>query len=398
MTERFDNIRIGIVAGEVSGDTLGAALMRALKKRVPGITFIGIGGPQMLAEGCESLYPMDKLCVIGLVEALGKAVQILKLRRELIRYFISNPPDLFIGVDAPDFNLGLEEKLKQTGIPTVHYVSPTVWAWRGYRIRKIHKAVDHMLTLFPFEAAYYQEHDIPVTFVGHPLAELIEDDPDRDRYRKALRLPSDKILIAVLPGSRSSELQRHSDVFVKTMQWLVGRHNDYYFVAPFVNREMRDIFNRALTKNQATNLPLTQLDGHSRDAMAAADVVLLASGTAAMEAALLKRLAVVTYKVSFITYHLVKLFAHVELVAMPNNLVGRQLFPEFIQANATPEKLGAAIEGLLGDPDEAERITEALRKIYQELKQNADERAADSVLGVLRKRLPPAPSMTESSG
>ncbi|MBI3545249.1 MAG: lipid-A-disaccharide synthase, partial [Gammaproteobacteria bacterium] len=272
-------IRIGIVAGEVSGDLLGAGLMRALHERLPGVTYEGIGGPSMQALGCRSLFPMEQLSLMGL-EGINKYPEILNIRKQLCQHFLSNPPDIFIGIDAPDFNLSLEEKLKSAGIRTVHYVSPTVWAWRGYRIRKIRRAVDHMLTLFPFEAKYYRHHRVPVTFVGHPLADQLGDKYDIGALRRQLHLPLKSTVIALLPGSRVSELKRHADIFVKTAVLLHQRHPQLHFVAPFATAETQAIFEKALYRHGAWFLPITILTNHSREAMAASDMVLLASGTA----------------------------------------------------------------------------------------------------------------------
>lgn len=376
-------VRIGVVAGEVSGDLLGAGLMRALKQKIPDIKFEGVCGEHMEAEGCRGMFPMEWLSIIGFAEAIGKYLQIHWMRRDLIQHFLSDPPDLFIGIDVPDFNLGLEKRLRAAGIPTVHYVSPTVWAWRSYRIHKIKKAVDHMLTLFPFEARYYEEQHLPVTFVGHPLADQIEEDVSRDRVRARLGLKGNSVVVALLPGSRVNELKRHADLFVRTAQWLHQRNAYLYFVVPLVSSEIRAMFGEAITRNGAQGLPLLQLDGQSRDAMAAADVVVLASGTAALEAALLKRLMVVTYKVSFVTYLLVKIFAHVKLFSLPNNLLGREVVPELIQGEAVPEKLGGAVEYFLNHPEKAESVLNELRKISTQLRRNADERAAEAVLNVL---------------
>lgn len=374
------------MAGEVSGDLLGAGLMQALKRRLPKISFEGIGGVEMQALGCRSLFPMEQLSIMGF-EAVGKYPQILRTRCKLVTHFLSDPPDLFIGIDVPDFNLGLEQKLKAAGILTVHYVSPTVWAWRGYRIRKIHKAVDHMLTLFPFEAKYYRQRRVPVTFVGHPLADHIDDKHDRGAIRRKLHLPQDKIVVALLPGSRMSELKRHADLFVQTALWLHRRNPEIHFAAPFVNLETKEVFENALNRRKAWYLPIKILIGDSRAAMAAADVVLLASGTATLEAALLKRLMVVTYKVSWLTYFLVRLFAHVNLYSLPNNLAGRKLVPEFMQGKAVPEKLGGAIEQYLLHPQKAKPILAALSGIRQSLRKNANERAAEAVLKLLKPRL-----------
>jgi lipid-A-disaccharide synthase len=317
------------------------------------------------------------------MEAVGKYPQIYWMRKDLIKHFLSDPPDLFIGIDVPDFNLGLEQRLRAAGIATVHYVSPTVWAWRSYRIHKIKKAVDHMLTLFPFEARYYQEHKVPVTFVGHPLADLIEDTVDQGRYRKELGLPADKTIVALLPGSRVNELNRHADLFVETACWLYRRNPSLHFVAPLASAETRAIFEAALERNVAANFPIMQLDGRSREAMAASDVVLLASGTATLEAALLSRLMVVTYKVSALTYFVIRLFAHVKLYSLPNNLAGCQLVPELIQGNAVPEKLGRAVEHLLEHPEKSKSIIDTLKGMHEQLRRNANERAADAVMQVL---------------
>ena len=377
-------IRIGIVAGETSGDLLGAGLMRALKARLPRLEFEGIGGPAMQAEGCVSLFPMEPLSLIGF-EALGEYPALVRLRRRLARHFLSRPPDIYIGVDVPDFNLTLEQRLRSAGVRTVHYVSPTVWAWRRWRMRKIRRAVDHMLVLFPFEAEFYRRQGIPVTFVGHPLADLIEENYDPAAARARLGLPRDRTVVALLPGSRSRELMRHADLFVATALWLRRRRPGLHFVAPFVNGETMAVFQAALNRQGAGDLPVTLLRGRSREAMAAADVVLLASGTATLEAALLKKPMVVTYKVSLFSYLLIRLFSHVSRYSLPNNLAGREIVPEFLQYNATPEKLGAAVEHYLGHPEETTRLRELLSTLHRDLRQNASDTAADAVLGLLPK-------------
>lgn len=378
-------IRIGIVAGETSGDVLAAGMMRALKARADQVVFEGIGGPCMQAEGCASWYPMERLSIIGF-EALRKYGAILKIRRALARRFLADPPDLFIGVDAPDFNLTLEQHLRAAGIPTMHYVSPTVWAWRGYRLRKIRRSIDHMLTLFPFEQRYYEAHGVPVTFVGHPLADAIPEDYDPAVYRQALGLPRDQVVIALLPGSRVNELNRHADLFVQTAQWLHARHPRIHFVAPFVNDATRAIFIEALARRRAQQLPLTLLMQHSRDALAACNVALLASGTATLEAAMLRKLMVVTYKVSALSALLIRVFSHVTLYSLPNNLAGRELVPELLQDDAVPEKLGAAVERYLAHGLQATAVAEELRRLHRALRQGADERAAMAVIGLLRER------------
>lgn len=383
MARNDSPIRIGIVAGEVSGDILAAGLMRALRQKMPRLQFEGIAGPHMQAEGCVSMYPLERLSLIGF-EALGRYPELIAMRRRLADHFRRHPPALFIGVDAPDFNLGLEQKLKAHGIPTIHYVSPTVWAWRGYRLRKIHHAVDHMLTLFPFEARYYRKRGIPVTFVGHPLADKLEPPVHTGRLRRQLGLPARHKIVALLPGSRSNELRRHADLFVRTAQWLSARHPDIRFVVPFASQETRALFEQALQRQQAVAQIFRLLDYRSRDAMAVADVVLLASGTAALEASLLGKPMVVTYRVSWLSYFLIRLLAHVRLYSLPNHLAGRQLVPEFIQRDAIPEKLGPAVERFLTNPAQAKSVINALARIRRALRRNADRRAAQAVLRVLR--------------
>ncbi len=378
-------LRIGIVAGEVSGDLLGAGLMRELKLRLPDVRFEGIGGPHMQREGCESLYDMDRLSVIGL-EGFARIPSVLMIRRRIGSHFLATPPDLYVGIDAPDFNLSVEQRLRAARIPTIHYVSPTVWAWRGYRIRKIHRAVDRMLTLFPFEARYYEEHGVPVTFVGHPLADQIPDRYDRGAIRAGLGLPLDRTVVALLPGSRVGELRHHATLFVRAAQWLHARHPELHFVAPFASEATQALFQQALSREGGATLPLTCLLHQSRDALGACDVALLASGTAALEAALLKKPMVVTYKVSALSAMLVRLFAHVQMYSLPNHLAGRRLVPEIIQNEATPQALGAAVERYLEHPEQAESVQAALAEMHKALKQNADARAAEAVMEVLIER------------
>ena len=375
-------VRIGIVAGEASGDLLGAGLMRALKELLPAVSFEGIGGPLMQAEGCRSLYPMEQLSIIGF-ESVGKYPEILGMRQRLTAHFLVNRPDIFIGIDVPDFNLGLEQKLKSACILTVHYVSPTVWAWRSYRIRKIRRSVDHMLTLFPFEAKYYQKHHVPVTFVGHPLADRIADKCDIRGIRRKLKIPLARVTVALLPGSRMSELTRHAELFVKTAIWLYERNKDIQFIAPFIDSETKAVFDDALYRFGAWFLPIKTVIGNSRETMAASDVVMLASGTATLEAALLKKPMVVTYKVSWLSFLLIKLFVHVKLFALPNILAGRKLVPEFMQGDATPEKLGGAVEDFLLHPQKAKTVQKALADMRRSLRCNANEGAAKVVCSLL---------------
>ncbi len=383
MSQPISSVRIGVVAGEVSGDLLGARLMKALKKRLPGVQFEGIGGPEMEALGCRSLFPMERLSVLGLTEILGRYFELRRVRTRLRRHFLSNPPDLFIGIDSPGFNLGLEHALKRAGIRTVHYVSPQVWAWRSYRVRKISKSVDRMLALFPFEERFYRDHGVPVEFVGHPLADEIPQQVDIRDARARLKLPPEQTVVALLPGSRVGELRALADVFVKTALWLHQRHPHMLFVAPFVNRQTRQIFEDAIRDNAAWDLPLTRMFGHSRDAVAAADAVLVASGTATLEALLLKRLMVVTYRVSWVSYWLIRMFSHVKNYSMPNNLAGRALVPELLQGDAVPEKLGTEIENQLSHGERGRATLQTFREIHNDLRRDASEKAADAILAVL---------------
>ncbi|MDH4192479.1 MAG: lipid-A-disaccharide synthase, partial [Betaproteobacteria bacterium] len=289
---------IGMVAGETSGDLLGGHLIAALRSRRPGLSFSGIGGPRMVEHGFESHYAMDRLAVLGYADALRNYRAISAIRTNLGKRFIAERPALFIGVDAPDFNLGLERTLKEAGIPAVHYVSPSVWAWRGWRVRKIARSVTHMLALFPFEPKIYDKVGVPVTYVGHPLADEIPLEVDKAEARTQLRLPARKLIIALLPGSRRSEMQHMAETFIRTAHRLYEEVKDVHFVCPTVSRETRDMLQDALYRYGGQDLPLTQLFGHSHEALAAADLALVASGTATLEAALLKTPMVITYKVS----------------------------------------------------------------------------------------------------
>ena len=379
------SVRIAIVAGETSGDVLGAGLIRALKARNPDMQFEGIGGPRMQSTGCESFFPMESLTVIGF-DGLRRIPEILRIRRTLCQRWCSNPPDLFIGIDVPDFNLSLEKRLKKCGIPIVHYVSPTIWAWRPRRIGQIQRVVDHMLALFPFERRYYDEHNIPVTVVGHPLADVIPEEYDRAKVQDELGLPRDKRIVALLPGSRSSELRHHGQLFAETARWLAAKHDDLFFVASFANTETREIFAQSVARLQPPAPAITVLMHRARHLMAASDVVLAASGTVTLEAALLKKPMVVTYRVSWLTAAIVRAFLHVKYLSLPNNLAGREVVPELLQEDATPEKLGAAVERYLSDEVRRQQTADALGEIYRTLRQNANERAATAVMAMLEKK------------
>ncbi len=375
-------MRIAMVAGEASGDILGRGLIESLKTRFPQATFYGIGGPLMMEQGFDSLVPMERLSVMGLVEVLGRIRELLGVRRDLRDKLIADPPDVFIGIDAPDFNLGLERDLKSAGIPTVHYVSPSVWAWRQSRVEKIHQSVDLILTLFPFEARFYEEHQVPVAFVGHPLADEIPVEPRQREAREQLDVAIDAPVVALLPGSRGAELRYLGKTFLETARWLVAEYPGVRFLLPAANPARRAQIDELLQAQPG--LPVRVLDGQSRLAMAASDVVLLASGTATLEAMLLKRPMVIAYKVNFLTWLLAKLLVKSVFISLPNNLAGRELAPEILQYKATPERLGAAVLERLRNRELLNQLQADYRGIHEDLRRNASERAAEAIAGLIR--------------
>jgi lipid-A-disaccharide synthase len=375
-------MRIGIVAGEASGDLLGAGLMAAVKGRYPTAAFEGVGGPRMVAEGCRSLFPVEKLAVMGFAEVLRHLPGVLRIRGALQRHFLECPPDVFVGIDSPDFNLPLEERLKANGVRTVHYVSPTVWAWRRSRMRTIARSVDLMLTLLPFEAAFYHAQRIPVRFVGHPLADRIPPTVERAPIRAELGLPHDQVLVALLPGSRVNELHHLAVPLVQAAAWCCERRQDLHFVVPLWSEATRRLFEQALGRH-GRGLPVTLLRGRSVEAMSAADVVLTASGTATLEAMLLKRPMVVAYRMSPLSYALARCLVKAPHISWPNLLAGKALVPEFVQRAATPENLGSAVLDWLDRPSAVEALTRTFWEFHQVLRQGADRSAAQAVLEVI---------------
>lgn len=376
-------LRVGMVAGEASGDLLAAHLIAALKARRPDIEFAGIGGPRMMAEGFESHFPMEKLSVRGYAEALRHYREIMGIRGRLLKGMLQDRPDLFIGVDSSDFNLGIERKLKDAGIPAIHYVSPSVWAWRRWRVRRIARSVNRILVMFPFEEPLYKAVGVPVTYVGHPLADIIPLEPPKDDARAQLRLPSGKLIVALLPGSRRSELRYMADAFVLAAHRFRQEVHDVHFVVPMVTRETRELFERAVHVNQRTDLPLTLLFGHSHEALAAADIALVASGTATLETALFKTPMVIAYRQSPITWALMRQMVYLPYVGMPNILAGERLVPELLQDDATPANLAGALLTLLRDTEARKRQVERFREFHQLLRQNTAEKAADAILSVV---------------
>ncbi len=377
-------LRVGIVANEVSGDILGAALAREIRKRVPEVHFVGVAGPRMQEEGCESLFAMERLSVMGLMEVLGQLRELLGLRRALVRYFVENPPDVFIGVDAPDFNLGLERRLRRAGIRTVHMVSPTVWAWRPGRVKSIRRSVELMLSVFPFEETFLREHGVPARYVGHPLADEIPVEIDRTGARRALGLPQHGAIVALLPGSRMGEVERLAEPFIETAVRCRAARPDLRFVVPLVNARLRERFSQVL-KQVAPDLPITLVDGRSREILAAADVVLTASGTATLETLLTKRPMVVAYRVHPISYHLVKQLGLVKVpyIAMANLLAEKELAPEFIQDRCRADLLAPAILTFLDDAERVAEIRAEYRRIHLWLRQDAAASAAQAVLDLV---------------
>ena len=375
-------ITFGIVAGEASGDILGAGLIRSLRKRYPNARFAGIGGEEMMAEGLQSLVPMERLSVMGLVEVLGRIGELVRIRRRLLDFFLTTPPAVVIGIDSPDFTLAVERRCRKAGIPTVHYVSPSVWAWRKKRIFKIAKSVDLMLTLFPFETDIYHQHNIPVVFVGHPLADRIPMRPDTTQARADLGLELDKPVLAILPGSRGGEVERLGTLFLEAARWLQQRIPDLQLIIPCANRE-REKQIRGITEALELSLPVTIVQGRSREVMAASDVVLLASGTATLEAMLLKKPMVVGYRLSDFSYKILSRMVQAPHVALPNLLARRELVPELLQNAATPEALGAAALSQLEDTSKREQLIDAFTELHLTLRQNADEQAAKAVAALL---------------
>lgn len=376
--------KIAIVAGEASGDLLGCHLMRALKAQRNDLTFIGIAGPKMIGEGAKSLFPIEKLSVRGYVEVLKHLYGLIKLRKNLLKQLLAEKPDVFIGVDAPDFNFWLERQLKKRGIPTIHYVSPSIWAWRRGRMGKIKRAVSHVLALFPFEPALYEKAHVPVTYVGHPLADELPLKPNKKAAREILKIEKNKLVVAMLPGSRQSEVRQHADLFVKAAQIISNDNQNTKFLVPLITRETRAIFEKALYQSTYEGLDLNILFGHAHDAMEAADVVIVASGTATLEAALLKRPMVITYRMPKLSWWILKRLNYLPYVGLPNILAGKFVVPELLQNDATPQKLADAVSLLLVDRNHIQEIKQEFTDIHQTLKQNSAKKAAETVLSYLK--------------
>ncbi len=376
-------VRIGMVAGEISGDILGAGLIKELKRRYPNAVFEGIGGPLMIKEGFKTHVPMERLSVMGLVEVLGRLFELIGIRKKIRQYFLDNRPDVFIGIDAPDFTLGLEESLRKAGIKTAHYVSPSVWAWRQKRVFKIARAVDLMLTLFPFEAKFYKNHNVPVAFVGHPLADMIPLESPQLVARQKLGLTTGSIassqnVVALLPGSRSGEIHYLGEIFIETARQVIAQNPEAQFLLPYVNEDRKQQIEEIIQR-LAPDLPITLIQGQSREVMAASNVILLASGTATLEAMLLKRPMVVAYRMSAITFFIMKRLMKAPYIALPNLLANKALVPELIQAQASPQNLSKSILQRLVKNSENDALNREFLNIHQSLKQDASDKAAIAV-------------------
>ncbi|OGV71584.1 MAG: lipid-A-disaccharide synthase, partial [Methylophilales bacterium RIFCSPHIGHO2_02_FULL_57_10] len=353
---------------------LGSHLIAALKKSRPDLKFVGIAGHSMTVEGAESLYPMERLAVRGYFEVLRHYWGLVRMRLELARYFIKNPPDLFIGIDAPDFNLGLELMLRRRGIKTLHYVSPSIWAWRRGRINKIRRAAGHVLCLFPFEKAIYDEAGIPATYVGHPLADMIPLEQDVAAARAELKISRPGLVIALLPGSRQGELDYMADLFIKAALQIAREVPDAQFLVPLITRETRTKFEQAVFRNNAQELSFKLLFGHAHMAMAAADGIIVASGTATLEAALHKRPMVIAYRMSAWTWPIMKRMGYLPWVGLPNILAGRSIVPELLQDKATPEALADELLRMVFDKERVKAIQAQFTEMHHQLRQNVGEK------------------------
>jgi lipid-A-disaccharide synthase len=377
------SLNIAVLAGEASGDLLGAKLIQALRSRCPNVSIEGIGGPAMVAAGCNSLFDIERLAVMGLVEPLFRLPDLIKLRFDLYRHFIKNKPDIFIGIDAPDFNLGLELKLRRAGIPVVHYVSPSVWAWRQYRVQKIAKAVDLMLTLLPFETAFYQQHHIPVQYVGHPLAEQIPLQPDKMAARRALCIPENMEYVALLPGSRRQEIRYMAEPFLRAAKLLWQQRPHLRFLTTHVNEKRYQEFYECY-KQYAPELPLHFFTRRSQDVMAAADAVIVTSGTATLETMLYKKPMVIAYRMSPLAYRLVRWWVKAPYAGLPNLLANQEIVPELIQEQVEAETIAKHVLDYLDHPEKVKSLISQFTALHQFLRCDAANDAASAILKVLK--------------
>lgn len=380
-------MRIAIIAGEASGDILGSRLIQSLKEYYPDAIFEGIAGSEMQQAGCKSLYAMDRLSVMGYIEVLPRFLELYKLRKKLIQDWINDPPDLFIGIDAPDFNLKIEQELHRVGILSVHYVSPSIWAWREWKVKKMVGNMDLMLTLFPFEVDFYKKHKIEAHFVGHPLADEIPLEIGMTEARKSLGLPEDKFILAVLPGSRMGEIKFLAPDFIKALKIIHSKHPDWVFVVPLINNKAKNLFH-TIKQEIAADLSITIIEGQSRTVMAASNQILMASGTAVLEGMLIGRPMVAAYRVAAITAFVIRFFKiiKVKYFTLPNNLANEYLVPELVQEEVTAEKIAKEVEQQYAQPiEEKQRVLKRFNEIHITLKQNASEKVAKILHKLLEK-------------
>jgi len=373
-------VTVGIVAGETSGDALAATLIHAVRARCPNVRFAGIAGPRMEAAGCEAWYPLEKLAVRGFAEVVAHLPELFRIRRELRARLLAADVPLFVGVDAPDFNLGLERKLKRRGVRTIQFVSPSVWAWRRERLQSIGDSVNRMLVLFPFEPRLYEDAGIPVTYVGHPMAQEAATHATRRETRDLLRIRPAAPVFALLPGSRMSEIEMHAGLVLETAAWLAEGREDVQFLVPFATRATRDAFEEAMHRTGHANLPITLLYGHAEDALRAADVAVVASGTATLEAALARCPHVIFYRVTRLTAWMVARKLLLPYVGLPNVLAGRFVVPELMQAEATPHNLAQAALNLFDDTVTRRRLEALFAGFADELRADTPALAGNAVV------------------
>ena len=375
---------IAIVAGESSGDLLGSHLIKSLKSVRSDLKFIGIAGPKMMKEGANSFFLMEELSVRGYFEAFRKLFRLIKLRKTLLKQILNEKPDLFIGVDAPDFNFWIEKQLKKKGVPVIHYVSPSIWAWRGNRLRKIKKSIDHMLTIFPFEKNIYSKANIQATFVGHPLAEMIPFNPNKNKAQDKLKIINAYKVIALLPGSRQGEVKWHAQLLIDSATEISKKIRDVKFLVPLPTRETYEIFSKTLFKNTHAELDIQLLIGHASDAINAADLVIVASGTATLETALYKKPMIVIYKMSSISWQILKRMRYLPFVSLPNILLNKCVVPELLQGDATFENISSKAFEILKDASYRKNLIIQFTKIHHQLKQNTSDRLNRVILKFIK--------------
>lgn len=371
-----------MVAGEASGDILGAGLIKSLKQQYPNARFVGIGGPKMIAEGFETLYPMERLSVMGLFEVLGRLRELLKIRKNLFATLMAMQPDVFIGIDAPDFNLSLEGKFKESGVKSVHYVSPSVWAWREKRVFKIKQSVDLVLCLFPFEVDFYTQHDVHAVCVGHTLADAIPLEPNTIEAKQTMGFSPEQLVVTLMPGSRGGEVSRLGPVFLQAAQRIKKQLPSVRFVLPAANEERFQQISQMLADHE--NLSIKLLHGQSQQAMASADTILMASGTAALEGMLFKKPLVVAYKMAPLTMYILSKLVKQPYISLPNLLAKKPLIPEFIQDQATPEHLAEAVLNFVKNTSVASQLKTEFTQLHHTLKRDADDASANAIIELIK--------------